>query len=138
MTGQPEGSLLNEVDKQRFQAITGSIVFLTQVICYDCMYAISQVAQGMSEPPKAHMAAAKHLLRYLAGTTNFSIVYKDASTSRRTPTLTGATTRTTGRSMSSNMMMMGKAQASFTTELQSLTAMSTTEAELIAATVRWQ
>ena len=30
----------------------------------------------MSKPSNAHLAVAKHLLRYLAGTTNFSIVYK--------------------------------------------------------------
>ena len=30
----------------------------------------------MSKPSKAHMGAAKHLLRYLAGSTDFSITYK--------------------------------------------------------------
>ena len=30
----------------------------------------------MSKPSKAHMAAAKHLLRYLAGTVDFAITYK--------------------------------------------------------------
>ena len=30
----------------------------------------------MSKPSKAHMGAAKQLLRYHAGTTDFSIVYK--------------------------------------------------------------
>ena len=30
----------------------------------------------MSRPSKVHMGAAKHLLRYLAGTTDFTLVYK--------------------------------------------------------------
>ncbi|CAN0544938.1 unnamed protein product [Laminaria digitata] len=30
----------------------------------------------MSKPSKAHMAAAKHLLRYLAGMVDYAITYK--------------------------------------------------------------
>ena len=51
-------------------------MYLTQVIRYECMYDVSQLVRGMSKPSNAHLAVAKHLLRYLAGTTNFSIVYK--------------------------------------------------------------
>ena len=40
------------------------------------MYSSGQLARAMSKPSKVHMGAAKHLLRYLAGTTNFTIVYK--------------------------------------------------------------
>ena len=40
------------------------------------MYSSSQLARAISRPAKVHMGAAKHLLRYLAGTTDFTIVYK--------------------------------------------------------------
>ena len=40
------------------------------------MYSSGQLARAMSRPAKVHMGAAKHLLRYLAGTTDFTIVYK--------------------------------------------------------------
>ena len=30
----------------------------------------------MSRPSKVHMGASKHLLRYLAGNTDFTLVYK--------------------------------------------------------------
>ena len=72
---QPEQNLLNK-DKRRFQAITGSIMCLGQVTRYDIGYAVNHLAQAMCKHSKAHMAAAKHLLRYLAGTTNFAITYK--------------------------------------------------------------
>ena len=73
---QPEENLLNKEDKQHFQAITGSAMCLGQVTRYDTGYAVNQLARAMCKPSKAHMAAAKHLLRYLAGTTNFAITYK--------------------------------------------------------------
>ena len=47
---------------------------------YDIVYALNQLARAMSNPFKAHMAAAKHLLRYLAGTSNLSITYKQGET----------------------------------------------------------
>ena len=37
--------------------------------------ALNQLARGMSKPSKAHVEAAKRLLRYLAGSTDF-IPYK--------------------------------------------------------------
>ena len=40
------------------------------------MYSSGQLARATSKRSKVHMGAAKHLLRYLAGTTNFTIVYK--------------------------------------------------------------
>ena len=72
----PEENLLNKEDKRRFQAITGSVMYLGQMTRYDIGYAVNQLARAMSKPSKVHMAAAKLLLRYLAGTTNFAITYK--------------------------------------------------------------
>ena len=73
---QPEENLLNKEDKRCFQAITGSVMCLGQATRYDIGYAVNQLARAMCKPSKAHMAAAKHLLRYLAGTTSFAITYK--------------------------------------------------------------
>ena len=75
-TNQPEQTLLNEEETQRFQAITGSVMYLAQITRYDVMYSTCQLARAMSKPSKVHMGAAKHLLRYLAGTLDFSLVYK--------------------------------------------------------------
>ena len=72
----PVENILNKEDKRRFQVITGSVKYLVQVTRYDIGYAVNQLARAMSKTSKAHLAAAKHLLRYLAGTTNFAITYK--------------------------------------------------------------
>ena len=73
---QPEATLLGKGDTQRYEAIVGSVMFLAQFTRYDIMYACSQLARALSKPCKVHMAAAKHLLRYLAGTNDFAITYK--------------------------------------------------------------
>ena len=44
---------------------------------------VNQLARAMTKPSKAHMAAAKHLLRYLAGTIDFCICLLYTSPSPR-------------------------------------------------------
>ena len=73
---QPEENLLNEEGKRRYQSTTGAAMYLAQVCHYDILYTVNQLARAMSKPSKAHMGAAKHLLRYLGGSTDFSIAYK--------------------------------------------------------------
>ena len=51
-------------------------MYIAQVMRYDIMYATGQLARPMAKPSKVHMVAAKQSLRYLAGTTNFSITYR--------------------------------------------------------------
>ena len=58
---QPGEKLLNNEDKQRFQAITGSVMYLGQMTRDDILYSVNQLARAMSKPSKAHMTAAKHL-----------------------------------------------------------------------------
>ena len=48
---------------------------LEQVNRYSIEYTINQLAQAVSKLSRAPMTAAKYLLNYLAGTTNFGIVY---------------------------------------------------------------
>ena len=60
---QPETNLLDEKRKGRYQSIVGGTMYLAQVSRYDILYAVIQLARGMSKPSKAHVGVAKHLLR---------------------------------------------------------------------------
>ena len=51
-------------------------MYLAQITHYDILYAVNHLASAMSKPTKAHMRAAMHLLRYLAGSTDFFITSK--------------------------------------------------------------
>ena len=88
---QPEETLLSIEETQRYQAITGLVMYLAQILRYDIMYSSGQLARAMSRPAKVHMGAAKHLLRYLAGTTDLTIVYEEVSNSQPSRIQTGIT-----------------------------------------------
>ena len=130
---QPEEKLLNE-EKRCYQAITEAAMFLAQVTRYDILYAVNQLARAMSKPAKADMETAKHLLRYLAGSTDFSIIYKQGGF--RLAAFSDANwgnNPDNGRSTSSYIMMLANALISSKAGLQGLTAQSTMKAELVAA-----
>jgi len=88
----------------------------------------------MSKPSKAHMAAAKHLLRYLAGTTGFAITYKQGGFKLTAfSDANWCNNPDNGKSISSYLVFLSNAPVSFNVGLQALTAQSTMEAELVAA-----
>ena len=98
------------------------------------MYATGQLARPMAKPSKVHMVAAKHNLRYLAGTTNFSITYKKGRFKLATSSDSNWANHPDNRkSTSSYVTMLANAPISCRSGLQGLTAMSTVEAELVAS-----
>ena len=109
-------------------------MYLAQVSRHDILYAVNQLARAMSKPSKAHIGVAKHVLRYLAGSVSFPITYK-----RDGFKLTTYTDANMGgnpdnsNSTSSYIVMLVNGPISFKVGLQSLTAQSTMEAELMAA-----
>ena len=131
---QPVDGLLDEQGKQRYQSITGALMYLAQISRYDILYAVNQLARAMSKPSKAHMGAAKHVLRYLAGSVNFPITYKrgDFKLTTYTDGNWGGNPDN-GKSTSSYIVMLANGPISFKVGLQSLIAQSTMEAELVAA-----
>jgi hypothetical protein len=42
----------------------------------DICFAVNQLSQFMVEPTRLHRVAAKHVLRYLRGTANYSLWYR--------------------------------------------------------------
>ena len=56
---QRDTTLLDVTGIQLDQAITESLVFLSQCTRYDIIYAVNQLARDMSKPSKLHMTAAK-------------------------------------------------------------------------------
>ncbi|CAN0011358.1 unnamed protein product [Sphacelaria rigidula] len=131
---QPEEQRLDPATTQRYQAITVSLMYLAQVTRYGIQFAVNQLARAISTISKAHMGAAKHLLRYLAGSASFDITYRNGGFQ-----LTAFSDANWGnnpddeKSMPSYIVMLSNAPVSFKVGIQGLTAQSTMEAELVAA-----
>ena len=80
------------------------------------------------------MGAAKHLVRYLAGTTDFTIVYKKGGFKLTAFSDSNwGNNPDKGKSTSCYIMMLSRAPVSFKSGVQSLTATSTMEAVLVAS-----
>ena len=131
---QPKENLLNEESKRRYQSITDAAMYLAQVCPYDILYTANQLVRAMSKPFKAHMAAAKHQVRFLAGSTDFSIPYKQRSF--KLAVFADANWRANpdnGKSTSSYIIMLSNGPIICKVGIDGSTVHSTMEAELVAA-----
>ena len=101
--------------------------------CYDIYFAFNQLARAMAKPSKVHMRGAKHLLRYLAGSVNVSISYKRGGFKLTAYSdANWGNNLDNGKSRSLCIVMLANGPISFKMGLQSLTAQSTMEVELVA------
>ena len=60
--------LLNTADHHQYRAIVGSLMYLMTGTRPDLAHLLQLISQFLQAPTRAHMAAAKHGLRYLSGT----------------------------------------------------------------------
>ncbi|KDP42370.1 hypothetical protein JCGZ_01946 [Jatropha curcas] len=90
----------------------------------------------MQHPSKLHFGVVKRVLRYVAGTIDYGICYSNASNFR----LCGCTDRDWAsslddrRSVSTNVFSFGLGAVTWSSKKQATTALSSSEAEYVAAT----
>lgn len=64
-----------EVDSTLFKQLVGSLLYLS-VTRPDLMYGVSLISRYMARPRLSHWLAAKRIMRYLKGTTEFGVLYR--------------------------------------------------------------
>ncbi|XP_048497962.1 uncharacterized mitochondrial protein AtMg00810-like [Beta vulgaris subsp. vulgaris] len=64
-----------KVDASIYQSLVGSLIYLTHTRP-DIVHSVSIALRFMSEPSKAHVTAAKKILRYVKGTKSYGIMYE--------------------------------------------------------------
>ena len=112
----------------------GSLMYLTNTRP-DICFAVNTLSQFMVEPRRVHWIAAKHVLRYLKGTIDYGLRY----TSDHEMSLVGYTDAdwagsvTDRKSTSGCCFSLGSAVISWLSRKQSSVALSTAEAEYMAA-----
>jgi len=137
------GEPLDKREKQLYQSIVGSGIWLQRGTRPDIAAATYVLASGMSAPTKECMKAAKHFLQYLKATKDYSIVY--SLTKNSDLDLSGVgyhscdlaaftdSNWSVPRSQSSSVIMYMNAALTWKTKKQRTTALSSCEAEMYAA-----
>lgn len=136
-TPEEVGMKFNESPKlpeeNLFKELVGSLLYLTTCSRPDISHAVS-IASRTSQPTQAHWVALKRILRYLKGTKNMGITYKQQEPSKLVAYSDAdyANDVETRRSTTGFCIFFGGGPISWRCQRQSIITLSTTEAEYVA------
>jgi hypothetical protein len=136
---------LQKAKDSRYGEIIGKLIYLMRCSRPDIAYAVGVLCRFMVNPGPSHIAALKHLLRYLVGTVNLRLVYSPTDSNSAFDTYSDASLggdEDEQRSTGGFAIMMGTGAVVWGSRLQHHTAMSSTESEyvnasLVGAEVMW-
>ena len=128
-----EGEADDQV-KDTYQSMVGSLLYLANCTRPDLAQSVGLLARFMSNPSEDHLAAAKQVLRYLAGTVDYGLKYTKSESQ-----LIGycdadyAGDLDKRKSTSGFVFLRSGGAVSWSSKLQSTVALSTCEAEFISS-----
>ena len=124
------------MDKIPYLSAVGTLQYLATTTRPDISYAVGVLARFNTNPGIQHWKAVRHLFRYLKGSLDYKLVYGPTNSSQLFITYTDADhggNPDNGRSTSGYAVLIGGGAVSWSSRLQSVVSLSTTEAEYIAA-----
>ena len=119
-----------------YLSAVGALMYLAVSTRPDIAYATGVLARFSSNPGLAHWKAVKHLLRYVKGTMDVKLTYSPSSYGELFTSYSDADhggCKDSGRSTSGYLLKVGTGAVSWRSKLQPIVALSTTEAEYVAA-----
>ena len=126
------------MQKQPYAALVGALMYCAVATRPDIAHSVGVLGRFSSNPGRAHWTALKHLCRYLQGTKDLKLCY--APDPERTELFSSYADADYGgdfdsrRSTSGMVVKMGTGAISWSSKLQPVVTLSTTEAEYISAT----
>ena len=126
-------------DVTRYQSAIGALMYAACSTRPDISYAVSTLSQFSANPDGTHFGALKRVLRYLQGTRGCSLTYRATEPVNQQPKLFGykdsdfANDKSDRRSVSGYVFILCSGAISWASRRQKTTALSTTEAEYVAA-----
>ena len=125
-----------EMRQYPYISVVRSLMYLALTTRPDIAYAAGVLARFNSNPGLAHWQAVKHVLRYLKGTSDHKLAYRPSNAPEPFITYSDADhgeNLDNGRSTGGYVVKIGTGAVSWSSKLQTLVALSTTEAEYISA-----
>ena len=119
-----------------YRQVVGALMFLMCGTRPDIAYAVSVVSRNLENPTERDVVRVKRILRYLRGTSNYRLVYKNDHEKGVLICYSDADhggDLSTGRSTSGVLCLYSGAPISWMSQRQASVAISTTEAEIVAA-----
>jgi len=119
-----------------YLSAVGALMYLAITTRPDITNAVSILARFNSNPGPTHWKAVKHLFRYLKGTMDLKLVYRPSDSPELFTSYSDADhggSKDSGRSTGGYLVKVGTGAVSWSSKLQPVVALSTTEAEYIAA-----
>ncbi|XP_052477147.1 secreted RxLR effector protein 161-like [Gossypium raimondii] len=124
-----------KIDSTLYKQLVGTLMYLTATQP-DIMHSVSLISRFMEHPKEMHFLAAKRILCYLQGTSDYGILYKKGAKSN----LIGFTDSDFAgdtndwKSTSGYVFMLGSGAISWSSKKQSIVTLSTTKVEYVTAT----
>ena len=125
----------SEIHQYPYISVVGSLMYLAVTTRSVIAYAARVLARFNSNPDPAHWQAAKHVLHYLKGTMDHSIVYQPSDSPEPFTIYSDADhggNPENGKSTGGYVAEIRSGVVSWSLKLQTLVALSTTEAEHIS------
>jgi hypothetical protein len=125
---------IEEMKHIPFKQLIGSLLYIARMMRPDITFTVSLLSRFMANPGHIHWEAAKRVLRYLKGTKDLRLTY-----GTRADGLTGYTdadwaSQDHRHSTSGYIFLIDGGAVSWSSKKQPVVALSSTEAEFIAAT----
>lgn len=127
-------------DKMLYQSAVGSLMYLSVATRPDITYPVNTVAKFSAEPNQKHWTAVKRILRYLKGTPQLGLLYRQDGSGeiRGYSDADWAGDLDDRKSTSGYIFTLAGAAISWRSKKQTCVALSTAEAEYVALAIAAQ
>lgn len=128
-----EGVSLDDEGTTRYQELLGGLLYVATCTRPDISFAVGKLARHAASPTQAHLSAAKGVLKYLKGTADLGLRYGGGGALKGYCDADFAGDVNTRRSTTGYAFLLHGAAIAWMSKVQPTVAISTTEAEYIAA-----
>lgn len=133
VVGEDLSSESADASDKPYKEVIGCLLYLSTVTRPDITYIVNNLSRHMQNPKICHWNAAKRVMRYLKGTLNYGLEYKEDKSLESYSDADFAGDRETRKSTSGFVIQYAGGAVLWGSRKQPTVALSTAEAEYVAA-----